>query len=648
MNIKKRGQELNIDDVIKRTTGYLDLNQFLNGSRHDYKIKYIDELANKVNEFIKKKKPIVIVGDYDVDGVTASAIMYMTLKKLGANVKVRLPRRLSEGFGLSEKIVDEINEGLILTVDNGIVAIDAVKKAKDKGLEVIITDHHLPSESGILPPADIIIDPHIEGTADFADYCGAGIAYKIACELTTDEKFLAKMSCFAALGTVSDVMKLNEDNRLIVIEGLKNMTINGNRTTGLYAMLKKNYVDEFITTTDIGFKIGPMINAAGRLYDKGAIQPLTLLVQDGEYKPDMADKLFDINGIRKKLVEEALPKFEKQISENNMKNDFPLVIYEPEIPEGLIGIIAGKLAEKYDTPVFAFSDSENPDIIKGSARTARQVHLKELLDKSPEQFYKYGGHAEAAGISIIKSNFDNAKRHLQKNCIEPLGYVKDDTLYYDLEIDIKDLPKVYDELEKYEPFGEGNPKVVFKIKNFEITPTPFEETGIKYMGANKNYVKFFGNNVSAFGDTSLYLESIADQLYFEISKFSTNTTFTTQQKDMIGYAISYLTHFNMDNKENINKLFDMMPTSDEFKRYCKIQFELVSENNIYKEMYSFKNVLKALTPAKKIDMIGTLSINYFKGDKNLQIDILGIQDPNRILEINKENIIKNNLDEIYR
>lgn len=639
MKIQKRGTETTVSDVIKRTTGYTDLNEFINGSLPEYKIKDLDKVSQKIKEYIKSGKPITIVGDYDVDGVTASAITYMTLKKIGANVRVRLPRRMSEGFGLSTKIVDEIDNGMILTVDNGIVAFDAVKLAKEKGLDVIITDHHLPSEDGTLPPADIVIDPHLPNAADYPDYCGAGIAYKLACELTNDTQFLAKMSCFAALGTVSDVMKLNEDNRRIVIEGLKNMTIEGNRTTGLKAMLRKNYVDEFITTTDIGFKIGPMINAAGRLYDKGAIQPLTLLVQDGIYKPDMADKLFDINGIRKKLVDEAIPKFEKQIEEKRMKNDFPLVIYEPNIPEGLIGIIAGKLAEKYDTPVFAFSDSEDPKVMKGSARNARGVHLKELLDKSPEQFYKYGGHAEAAGVSVLKSNFENAKSCLQKNCIEPLGYVKDDTLYYDLEIDVKDLQKFYDELEKYEPFGEGNPKIVFKVKNFEITPNEFEPTGIKYMG-NKKYAKLLAGKISAFGDTSVYLDSVADQLFFEISKFSQNTFFTSAEKDYISYAISYLTHFEKDESEKLENLYDLMPISDEFKRYCEIQFDLVSANDSYKEMYKFENLLNSFTPAKKIDVIGTLSVNYFKGNKNLQIDMLGIQDPERILEVNKENIIR--------
>lgn len=642
MKVQKKGNETKIVDVIKKNTGYSDINEFLYG-KSNYEIKQLDKVSDKIKQAVKENKTITVVGDYDVDGVSASAIMYMTLKKIGAKVRVRLPRRMSEGFGISNKIVDEIKDGMIITVDNGIAAVEPIKRAKDKGLDVIITDHHLPNEDGVLPPADMVIDPHLPDAADYSDYCGAGIAYKLAEKLVDDEQFLNKMSCFAALGTISDVMKLTEDNRKIVIKGLKNMTIDGNRTTGLYAMLRKNYIDQFVTTSDIGFKIGPMINAAGRLEDKGALKPLTLLVNDGIYTYDMANELFDINNKRKQIVESSLPKFEKQIYEKHMQNDFPLVIYEPNIPEGIIGIIAGKLSEKYDTPVFAFSDSEDPTVIKGSARTARMVNIKELLDKSPEQFYKYGGHAEAAGVSIKKDNFENARKKLMENCIEPLGYVKDDTLYYDLEINFKDLPKIKEELEKYEPFGEGNPNIVFKIKDFELVPTDEDKTGIKYMGNNK-YCKLLSNKISAFGDTEKYNEMIADCLLYEISKFSQNDAFTSYEKTLMGYAISYFTEFNADDKNKLEQIYDKIPISDGFRRFCNLEFDLIAENESFKKMYNFKNVKKYIKFPTKFDVIGTLSTNYFKGEKKLQIDILGLQDPERILEINKENINKNIAD----
>lgn len=761
MQIQKRDKLTTIEEIVLRNTGYTSIEDFLDVNK-GYVIKDLDKLANNLKRAIANNKEITIVGDYDVDGITASSIMYLTLKELGAKCKVRLPRRLSEGFGLSEKIVDEINKGVIITVDNGIAAIGPVKKAKDKGLEVYVTDHHLPNE-GIVPEADMVIDPHLEGTANFENYCGAGIAYKLSCLLVDDEQFKNKMSCLAALGTVCDVMKLNEDNRGIVIKGMANMTKEKQQTLGLFCLLKKYYKEQNITMSDIGFTLGPTLNAPGRLDDKGAIESLKTLTYDftkNEYnyldfienkigytpmfgvtykaslvdlltKPwtvrqiqeiipynvigkDVLNKLknllvkekktpeeikredttvtlselelnelkrmfnsphtideilkqkiydvltpkekgglkvllnkiqnvckqvdiiYDYNIQRKQIVEDkVMPLIENQIKANNMQNDFPLVVYIPEQPEGVMGIIAGKLAEKYNTPTMVFTDSEDPEIIKGSARTARKVNIKELLDKMPEEFFKYGGHAEAAGISIIKSNFEHAREKLLENCVEPLGYVKDDTLYYDLEIDAKDIPKIYETLEKYEPYGEGNTPILFKIKNFVITPTIENPDGIKYMGGDDKYVKFSSGTLSAFGDTEKYTESIAEQLMFEISKYSTKTSFTEEEKDKVGFILSYLTDYNKALEDKINILFESMETSPEFRKMTKIRFETIAEDPKYKKLYKFDKVDEILNISKTYDVVGTLSANYFKG-KNLQIDILGMQDPARILEKHKE------------
>ncbi len=197
--IQKRGFEETIEEVVLKNTGYSNIEDFTNPDK-DYFIKDLDKVADKIMYAIENDIPITVVGDYDVDGVTASSIMQKTLEYLGANVTVRLPHRFSEGFGLSEKIVDEIEGGLLITVDNGIAALAAVEKAKNKGLEVIITDHHEPIvENGekVLPCADLIIDPHaIDGQAQFVGYCGAGLAYKLSSILVTDPIFNDKMSCF--------------------------------------------------------------------------------------------------------------------------------------------------------------------------------------------------------------------------------------------------------------------------------------------------------------------------------------------------------------------------------------------------------------------------------------------------------------------
>lgn len=495
---KKVDESTTIEEVVLRNTGYSDISKFINGSLKVYSIKYLKEAAEMIKKAIEEELQITIVGDYDADGITASATLFLALSKMGAKVKVRLPKRLSEGYGLSTKIVDEIDSGLLITVDNGIVAFDAIKLAKEKGLQVIVTDHHLLDESGEIPCADIVIDPHIEGTADFSDYCGAGIAYKLAQLLIPEDiQTLKKLSCFAAIGTICDVVPLIEENRLIVCEGLKNMVTYNCRTSGLYSLLRATDLDRVITEENIGFKIGPIINAAGRLFDDGAYKSYKTIVYDGPFKEDFANELIEINDQRKKEVENAMNKLYKNIQENCLFGEYPLVIYEPDIPEGIVGILAGRLAEEKNVPTFVFTDSDNPDIYKGSARSACGVHLKNLLDLSADTLYKYGGHAEAAGLSVEKNKYYDMINAFTENITEPIELNDKSTVYYDLEISASEVDEMLKELEKYAPYGEGNPKIKFKVTNFELSPrySSFYNT----LGDQNQHLKLFGINMDALG-----------------------------------------------------------------------------------------------------------------------------------------------------
>ncbi len=493
MALIKRDEAKTIEDVICRNAHLSNIEDL--DKKVEYVIKYLDKAAEMIKDAIKKKKLITIVGDYDADGVTSSSILYYVLKLLGANVKVRIPRRLSEGFGLNMNIIEEIDSGLVITVDNGIVAFEPVKRAKEKGLDVIITDHHLPDESGNLPEADLIVDPHLEGAADFPDYCGAGIAYKLAQYLTDDEKVLAKLSCFAAIGTVADVMPLIKDNRQIVKEGLKNMITYGCRTTGLYSVLHAADLDKHITAHDIAFKIGPMINACGRLFDDGAMIAFESIVYDGPYKEEIGETLVKHNETRKEKVAKGIEAVHKNIAVNCLFGDIPLVVYEPSIEEGIVGIIAGKLAEEYNVPAFVFTNSEDPNIYKGSARTAGQVHLKDLLDTCSESLYKYGGHAEAAGVSVASKDYDKMCQMLQDNCPELVLDEDSGNVYYDLEIKASDVVSTCKYLEKYEPFGQGNPKPVFLVKDFQLSP----RYSSLYKELKGDTISLFGIGCSAIG-----------------------------------------------------------------------------------------------------------------------------------------------------
>lgn len=234
-----------------------------------------------------QNKKITVIGDYDADGVTGTSILTMGLKEYGfTNVSYRIPRRISEGFGISDSIIDEINEGLIITCDNGIAGLSAIKKAKEKGLSVIVIDHHSPvviDDQTILPDADHIIDPHaIPGSADFNGYCGAGLAYKFICALFDGNKQITqKYLGLAAIGTVADVMQLREENYVLVRNGLKALTIPTLCTKGLQALLSVLNLYKDIKSSDIAYRIGPTINSASRMNDAGATSAVELLTYDG-------------------------------------------------------------------------------------------------------------------------------------------------------------------------------------------------------------------------------------------------------------------------------------------------------------------------------------------------------------------------------
>ena len=279
MWVQKNPEHKTIKDVVLANTGMTE-DELLIPKEH-YHIDRLDEAAEIIKATAKTDTPISVVADYDADGICAAAVMWMLLRELGVKPKIRIPRRFSEGYGLSENIIDELEPGLLITVDNGIVAHAAIQKAKEKGFYVIVTDHHL-SDGISLPNADVIIDPNaIPGSADFNGYCGAGIAYKLAVEiLGKDHPLVPVLLSFAAIATVADVMPLIHENRFIVKDGLESMTGKG-RTIGLLALLERCGFESYITAKDIGFKIAPVLNAPGRLEDDGAMKSLRQLVFNG-------------------------------------------------------------------------------------------------------------------------------------------------------------------------------------------------------------------------------------------------------------------------------------------------------------------------------------------------------------------------------
>lgn len=490
-------------------------------TNHLYKFD-LKNAPEMIQTAVANGEKITIIGDYDCDGICASAILASALLKMGCRPTVRLPLRFSEGYGMKPSMVEEIDSGLVITVDNGIAALDAVEAAKKKGLKVIVTDHHsvvkecVPSvRDGIisqttivkLPNADCIINPHVEetlgetGRYDFYDYCGAGVALKLAEELLgKDDGIMERLYAFAALATVADVMPIVEDNRNIVIRGINAMA-RGEITAGLYQLLAQNKIDvghmpdgflphNYITPDVLGYKLAPCVNAVSRLIDSGAYIALALLMCDIiRLAVDKAKALIEKNEERKRITESEQIEVDRIIKENGMENDCPLVVHIKDSAPGIIGLHAGRLCEQYKVPVIVINGEG--DNCKGSCRSPEGANIKALLDAVQDSLVAYGGHPGAAGLTIKESEIDNFRARLIEECKKQgIKAQSTDEIYYDFSVDASEIKNIIPILERMAPFGEGNPEPVFLIKDF-----PFDKVSI--LGGK--HLKFTGGEVSAIG-----------------------------------------------------------------------------------------------------------------------------------------------------
>lgn len=492
MDYKKRENFYTVKEVVEHNTS----KDILKEEKRDYQFDF-GGIPDMIRDHSGK---ISIISDYDVDGVCCSLILDMILVFLQKDFEVYVPRRETDGYGLSEKILDKVSGTLIITVDNGIVAFDAVKKAKEQGRSVIILDHHLPARDTdgeiIYPEADHIIDLEADaGVADSDHYCGAGVAYKLLCEMIPDETIQNHALAYAAIATIADVMPLRKDNRKIVKNGLEVLNHMDLLPPALKELLYKNYANN-VTESDIGFKIAPTINAMGRLYNDGGQVCYQILKMQSNLTP-WIEHMIAVNKQRQLITKEKT-KIAKEIIDEMDHIPSCIVLYLEGIPEGVVGLIAGKLTEEYGVPSIVLTDTANSDLIKGSGRNdLDNMNLKKVLDDCSDLLVKYGGHEAAAGLSLKKTNLKVFQKAMEK-AVEP--YVNDHVTekYYDLEIeDLEDLPYYYKELRKYAPYGNGNPEPIFYIPNYSILPTPagFYET----FGAEEEHIRFSGYNGKVVG-----------------------------------------------------------------------------------------------------------------------------------------------------
>ena len=500
---EKLKKSLDLPDIILRLLANRDISskkeaeKFLIGNIDDLYDGFLMKDMNIATEIIKKaidtKKKIVIYGDYDCDGVCSTTILFKVLSEFKANFSYHIPDREAEGYGMSiDRIKKLYDEGfqVILTCDNGISGIEEVKYAKSLGMTVIVTDHHdIPFvENGdvrtpIIPEADAVINPKQKDcNYPFSDLCGAGVALKFSiCLAKTLNKTLNcidELITFASIATICDVVDLKDENRILVKCGLK--LIQESKNKGLIALRKvtgmeNKTIGEYI----YGFVYGPCINATGRL--EIADYALELFVTEDEDKAqDLASKLYKLNIERQEMTTEALEKVQSKL-DKEYKDEKVIVVYEPTIHESIVGIVAGRIRERYNLPTIILTKGK--DIIKGSGRSTENYNMYEELNKCKKYIYKFGGHPMAAGLSIKEEHLFDFKRSLIENCPltdeDIIPVVKIDS---PLSISVVN-EKVVEEMEKLRPFGKGNSSPVLADKNLKVSR-------VYFMGSEKRFMKF--------------------------------------------------------------------------------------------------------------------------------------------------------------
>ena len=514
-DFQKIGQEYGIDPVIARlirnreVQGSEQIDQYLNGKVEDlpspWLFKDMEKAVNLIEAKIRQRKLIRIIGDYDIDGVVSTYILLRGLDRLKAKVDTYIPDRVADGYGIHLPLIEKaLEDGIdtILTCDNGIAAYNEIVYAKERGLTVIVTDHHevpftkkADEKEEVLPPADAIVNPKQRNCSyPNKNLCGAAVAYKLILALyerygipkAEGEEFIE----LAAIATVGDVMDLQGENRVLVKEGLKRLENTWN--LGLRELIRANGLeDKKITAYHIGFVIGPCLNASGRL-DTAARSLELLKSQDVKEAARLAGDLLAINQSRKALTAQGV---EQAVETTSLREDRVLVVYLPDCHESLAGIIAGRLRERYYRPVLVLTKGEQ--CVKGSGRSIEAYSMFESLIECKELMIQYGGHPMAAGLSMEEENVPRLRKQLNEKC----KLTKED-LCPKITIDVA-MPFSYirrelvEQLDLLEPFGKGNPKPVFAQKGVRVLEC-------RVFGQNRNVVKMQAVTEDGCGMDAVY------------------------------------------------------------------------------------------------------------------------------------------------
>lgn len=436
--------------------------------------KGMRKALKRVQKAIAKKEKIFIYGDYDVDGLTSTALLYFVLKDLGADVECYIPHRVEEGYSLNLQACKNLKAKeaqLVITVDCGISSHEQVKYLNSIGIDIIITDHHRIHE-GKIPPAYAVINSMRKGCAyPYKSLAGVGIAYKFAQALTTGIKDISEHLDLVALGTICDVAPLTGENRILVKQGLQ--ALNETNKVGLKALMEvTGILKKKITTQHIGFILGPRINASGRM---GSAEKALELFLSTDYEKALllAKELDNYNKQRQKEEAKTLRQATSMMqSEINFKEHRSVVLHNDEWHPGVIGIVASRIAEKYYRPTILISTKDKMG--KGSGRSIRNFHLFDTLSKCDHLLEGFGGHEKAAGISILRNNLLDFKKFFNDMVVKTLANEElVPVIDVDMEVSLGSLSKkLIEELELCAPFGMGNPRPVFASRDLTAKDRP--------------------------------------------------------------------------------------------------------------------------------------------------------------------------------
>lgn len=572
-NLREVGKKVGVNPLIakimiNRQINTIDeMKKFINPSLDNlydpFLMKGMDEGTEIVKNAILQNEKIMIYGDYDADGVTSTVILYKALTTCDAEASYYIPDRENEGYGLStsrlEKMYDE-GYRTIITCDNGISAVEQVKRAKELGMTIVITDHHeLPfeeQENGEriykTPNADVVINPKQEDCEyPFKQLCGAGIAFKFAeglyRKMNISEKKAYELIEIAGIGTICDVVDLVDENRVIAKNALKRLKDTDN--LGICALKDALNIKGEVSSYHIGFLIGPCINATGRL-ETAFLSVDLFLAEDENKAKELASTLVDLNKKRQELTNEAVEEVIEMIESSNIINDKVLVVYNEKIHESIAGIVAGRIKERYNLPTIVLTKGK--EMPKGSARSIPEYNMFEELIKCKEYLEKFGGHPMAAGLSIKEENIEKFRKYINDCCT-----LTEDDLIYKIRIDerleFKNIDfKLIDEIKVLEPFGKGNASPVLAEKNVAVEK-------ISILGENKNTLKLR----CRINGTNRYIDGIC---------FNKVDEFIEEMKEAYGESYEYM----LENPCGMKMDLIFTPSINEYNGNVSIQLKINS------------------------------------------------------------------------